>query len=79
MKTNKDQRQKYTLMKRYDKVRTQIKAKMKTKSSSRKRRTPGEIVRMKNRVFFANDNEATSPKEICWGPTIYCSKQNKTN
>jgi hypothetical protein len=18
------------------------------------------------------------PKEICWGPTIYCSKQNKT-
>jgi hypothetical protein len=18
-----------------------------------------------------------SPKEICWGPTIYCSKQNK--
>jgi hypothetical protein len=31
MKTNKDQRQKYTLMKRYDKVWTQIKAKMKTK------------------------------------------------
>jgi hypothetical protein len=22
--------------------------------------------------------KATSPKEICWGPTIYCSKQNKT-
>jgi hypothetical protein len=22
-------------------------------------------------------NKATSPKEICWGPTIYCSKQNK--
>jgi hypothetical protein len=21
--------------------------------------------------------KATSPKEICWGPTIYCSKQNK--
>jgi hypothetical protein len=19
----------------------------------------------------------SSPKEICWGPTIYCSKQNK--
>jgi hypothetical protein len=19
----------------------------------------------------------TPPKEICWGPTIYCSKQNK--
>ena len=52
MKTNKDQRQKYTLMKRYDKVWTQIKAKMKTKSSSRKRRTPDEIVRMKNGVLF---------------------------
>jgi hypothetical protein len=25
---------------------------------------------MKNRSVL-------SPKEICWGPTIYCSKQNK--
>jgi hypothetical protein len=22
-------------------------------------------------------SKATSPKEICWGPTIYCSKQKK--
>jgi hypothetical protein len=22
-------------------------------------------------------NRVSSPKEICWGPTIYCSKQNK--
>jgi hypothetical protein len=22
-------------------------------------------------------SKATSPKEICWGSTIYCSKQNK--
>jgi hypothetical protein len=22
-------------------------------------------------------SKATSPKEIYWGPTIYCSKQNK--
>jgi hypothetical protein len=22
--------------------------------------------------------KATYQKEICWGPTIYCSKQNKT-
>jgi hypothetical protein len=36
MKTNKDQRQKYTVMKRYDKVWMQIKAKIKTKSGSRK-------------------------------------------
>jgi hypothetical protein len=23
-------------------------------------------------------SKTTSPKEIFWGPTIYCSKQNKT-
>jgi hypothetical protein len=23
-------------------------------------------------------SKATSPKQIFWGPTIYCSKQNKT-
>jgi hypothetical protein len=23
-------------------------------------------------------SKTTSPKGICWGPTIYCSKQNKT-
>jgi hypothetical protein len=33
---------------------------------------------MKNRVFLANEKRSASPpKEICWGPTIYCSKQNK--
>jgi hypothetical protein len=33
---------------------------------------------MKDRVFLANEKQsASSPKEICWGPTIYCSKQNK--
>jgi hypothetical protein len=32
---------------------------------------------MKTRAFLANENKATSPKEIYWGPTIYCSKQNK--
>jgi hypothetical protein len=52
MKTNKDQRQKYTLMKIYNKIWTHIKAKMKTKSSSRKRRTLDEMNRVKNGVFF---------------------------
>jgi hypothetical protein len=29
-------------------------------------------------VFLANEKRSASyPKEICWGPTIYCSKQNK--
>jgi hypothetical protein len=33
---------------------------------------------VKNRVFLANEKRSISPpKEICWGPTIYCSKQNK--
>jgi hypothetical protein len=33
---------------------------------------------VKNRVFLADEKwSASPPKEICWGPTIYCSKQNK--
>jgi hypothetical protein len=33
---------------------------------------------VKNRVFLANEKQGKSPpKEICWGPTIYCSKKNK--
>jgi hypothetical protein len=33
---------------------------------------------VKNRVFLGNEKLRTSPpREICWGPTIYCSKQNK--
>jgi hypothetical protein len=29
-------------------------------------------------VFLANEKRSASyQKEICWGPTIYCSKQNK--
>jgi hypothetical protein len=29
-------------------------------------------------VFLANEKRsASSPKEICWGPTIYFSKENK--
>jgi hypothetical protein len=34
---------------------------------------------VKTRVFLANEKQSvSSPKEICWGPTIYCRKQNKT-
>jgi hypothetical protein len=33
---------------------------------------------VKTRVFLANEKwSASPPKEICWGPTIYCRKQNK--
>jgi hypothetical protein len=31
---------------------------------------------VKNRVFLANEKWSVSPpKEICWGPTIYCRKK----
>jgi hypothetical protein len=33
---------------------------------------------VKNGVFWQMKSKATSLKEICWGPTIYFSKQNKT-
>jgi hypothetical protein len=37
------------------------------------------MIRVKNRVFLENEKQSKSPpKKICWGPTIYCSKQNKT-
>jgi hypothetical protein len=33
---------------------------------------------VKNGVFLANEKQSkSSPQKICWGPTIYCSKQNK--
>jgi hypothetical protein len=79
MKINKYQRKKYTLMKRYDKVWTQIKAKTKTKSSSRKRRTLDEIVRMKNGVFLANENEYISSKGNLLGSNHLLQQTKQTN
>jgi hypothetical protein len=35
---------------------------MQAKRSSRKRRTPGEIVRMKNGVFLANEKQGNFSK-----------------
>ena len=78
MKTNKDQRQKYTLMKRYDKVWTQIKAKSKTKSSSRKRRTLGETIRVKNGVFLANEKQGNFSKRNLLGSN-HLLQQTKLN
>jgi hypothetical protein len=57
----------------------QIKAKTKTKSSSRKRRTPGEIVRMKNGVFFANENEYISSKRNLLGFSHLLQQTKQTN
>jgi hypothetical protein len=57
----------------------QIKAKTKTKSSRRKRRTPGEIVRMKNGVFLANENEYISSKGNLLGPNHLLQQTNKLN
>jgi hypothetical protein len=50
---------------------------MKDKRSSRKREHSLNH-KSENRVFLANEKRsASSPKEICWGPTIYCRKQSK--
>jgi hypothetical protein len=78
MKTNIYQRQKYTLMKRYNKIWTQIKAKTKTKRSSRKRRTLVEIVRMKNGVFLANEKQGNFSKRNLLGSN-HLLKQPKLN
>jgi hypothetical protein len=33
---------------------------------------------VKTRVFLAIEKRSASPpKEICWGPTIYCSNKTK--
>jgi hypothetical protein len=78
MKTNKYQRQEYTLMKRYNKIWTKIKAKMKTKCSSRKRRTLVEIIRMKNGVFLANEKQGNFSKRNLLGSN-HLLKQTKLN
>ena len=82
MKTNKDQRQKYTLMKRYDKIWTQIKAKTKTKSSSRKSRTL-EQLRFHSYKFIERSTQmkskATSPKENLLGSNHLLQQTNKLN
>jgi hypothetical protein len=35
------------------------------------------MIRVKTSVLGNEKQSTTSPKDICWGPTIYCSKQNK--
>jgi hypothetical protein len=52
---------------------------MKTKSSSRKRRTLGGIVKIKNGVFFANENEYISSKENLLGSNHLLQKTKQTN
>jgi hypothetical protein len=50
---------------------------MKAKRSTRKRE---HLLNDKSKKLSVLGNEkriVPSPKEICWGPTIYCSKQNK--
>jgi hypothetical protein len=53
-----------------------IKAKTKTKSSSRKRRILVEIVRVKNGVFLANENEYISSKRILLGSSHLLQQTN---
>jgi hypothetical protein len=57
----------------------QIKVKTKTKSSRGKRRTPGEIVRMENGVFLANENEYISSKGNLLGSNHLLQQTKQTN
>jgi hypothetical protein len=34
---------------------------------------------VKNRVFFANEKKATSPKEICWVQPFIAANKTKLN
>jgi hypothetical protein len=54
MKTNKDQRKKYTLMKIYNKIWTQIKAKKCKLSAVAEKENTRWTIRVKTRVFLAN-------------------------
>jgi hypothetical protein len=51
---------------------------MKAKHSSRKGEHSLNDKSEKQSVLGNEKQSMSSPKEICWGPTIYCSKQNKT-
>jgi hypothetical protein len=61
-----------------DKTRFEQKSrqKMKAKRSSRKREHSLNDKSEKRSVLGKWKTSKSSPKEICWGPTIYCSKQN---
>jgi hypothetical protein len=50
---------------------------MKAKRSSRKREHSLNDNSEKKSVLGNEKQGASPPKEIYWGPTIYCSKQNK--
>jgi hypothetical protein len=62
-----------------DKTRSEQKSrqKMKAKRSSRKREHSLNDKSEKRSVLGKWKMSTSPPKEICWGPTIYCSKQNK--
>jgi hypothetical protein len=79
MKNNKYQRQKYTFMNKYKKIRTQIKAKTKTKSSSGKKKNTWFLIRVKTRALFANKNEYISSKRNLLGSNHLLQQTKQTN
>jgi hypothetical protein len=50
---------------------------MKAKRSSRKREHSLNDKSEKQSILGKCKASKYPPKEICWGPTIYCSKKNK--
>jgi hypothetical protein len=55
MKTNMDQSSKYTLMQRYNKIWTQIKAKKQKLNAVAEKENTRCTIRVKNGVFLANE------------------------
>jgi hypothetical protein len=62
-----------------DITRSEQKSRRKTKAkcSSRKREHSSNDKSEKQSVLGKWKTSTSPPKENCWGPTIYCSKQNK--
>jgi hypothetical protein len=78
MNTIMDQWSKYTLMQRYNKIWTKSRRKIKAKCSYRKREHSLNDKSAKIECSWQMKNGVSPPRVIFWGPTIYCSKQNKT-
>jgi hypothetical protein len=66
------------LIQRYKNIWTKNKAKKTKAKRSTREREHSLNDKSENWSIFGNEKRSvSSPKEICWGPTIYCSKQNK--
>jgi hypothetical protein len=80
MKTNMDQRSSYTLMQRYNKIWTQIKAKKWKLNVVAEKENTRWTIRVKNGVFLANEKQGNFSKRNLLGSNhlLQQTKLNKT-